>query len=135
MPSANTLLVLLFLEEEELIRTHRISLYHELGIKELKLLRYTVAEIANAQDRAIHKFFTDVQQQYDYMLGFEAKIQNLKSQIQIIEEMELRLATFTIILNSIILMQFDQIQGVTNVDVGSSNTFDVSQSYASIQLE
>jgi hypothetical protein len=110
------------LEEEELIRTHRISLYHELekigmGIKELKLLRYTVAEIANAnnipQDRAIHKFFTDVQQQYDYKLGFEAKIQNLKSQIQIIEEMELRLATFTIILNSIILMQFDQIQGVS----------------------
>ena len=65
------------LEQEELIHTHSISVYHELqkmgmGIKELKLLWYTVAEIANAnnipQDRASHKFFSDVQQQYDYKL-------------------------------------------------------------------
>ena len=52
-------------------------------------------------------------QQYDDKLGFEAKLQNLKLQIQIIEHMQLRLVTLTMIFNSIILMQFDQTQSVS----------------------
>jgi hypothetical protein len=61
-------------EEAELAHAHRISLYEELvkmgmGIKELKLLWHTIAEIAAAntitQDRASQKFFSDVEQQYD----------------------------------------------------------------------
>jgi hypothetical protein len=110
------------LSEEELIHTHRISLYDKLedmgmGIKELKLLHNTVVEIATAnnipEDRASQRFFSDVQQQYDYKLGFEAKLQNLKSEIQINEQTQLRLVTLTMIFNSIILMQFDQIQSVS----------------------
>lgn len=111
-----------YLAQEELIHTHRISLYHELekrgmGIKELKLLWHIVAEIAIAnnisQDRASQKFLTDVQQQYDDKLGFEAMLQNLKSEILKNEQMQLQIVAITAMLNSIILMQFDQIQQVS----------------------
>jgi hypothetical protein len=109
-------------KEAELVHAHRISLYEELekigmGIKELKLLRHTVAEISTAnkipQDRAVQRFFSDVEQQYDYMLGFESKIQNLKSEIEKNEHMQLQLANYTAMLNYLILSQFDQIQSVS----------------------
>jgi hypothetical protein len=110
------------LEQGELVHAHRISLYEELekmgmGIKELKLLRHTVAEIATAnnisQDQAGQKFFSDVQQQYDDKLGFEAKLQNLKSEIEKNEHLRLQLVSFTAMLNSLIQTQLDQIQSVS----------------------
>jgi hypothetical protein len=79
------------LEKEALVHNYRISLYQDLdlmgmGIKELKLLWNTVKEIAAANNisepDACTKFFSDVRQQYDDKLGFEGKVQNLKSEIQ-----------------------------------------------------
>jgi len=110
------------LEQGELVHAHRISIYEELekmgmGIKELKLLRHTVAEIATAnkisEDKAVQRFFSDLEQQYDYMLGFESKIQNLKSEIEKNEHMRLQFANFTAMLNYLIMWQFDQIQSVS----------------------
>jgi hypothetical protein len=78
------------LEAEELVHAHTISIYEDLeamgmGIKQLKLLRYTVEEIATAnnisKDSASQKFLADVQEQYDDKLGFESKLMALKSEI------------------------------------------------------
>jgi hypothetical protein len=68
-----------------------ISKYEELesmgfGLKELKKLCHTVREIAEANKRsphdAIQKFFADVENQYDEKLGFESRLENLRSEIQ-----------------------------------------------------
>jgi hypothetical protein len=107
------------LEQEESAHSYRISIYKDLekmgmGIKQLKLLLNTVAEIATAnnipQDKAIEKFFSDVQKQYDDKSGFELELQNLKSQIEKSERMQLELHDKAVALNSIILQQSDQIQ-------------------------
>jgi len=110
------------LEKEELVHSYRISIYEDLesmgmGIKELKLLWNTIKEIAAVNnisaDEASKKFFSDVIQQYDDKLGFEGKIQNLKSEIQKNEVVQCQLSAITAMLNSIILNQFDQIQAVS----------------------
>lgn len=110
-------------EEAELVHAHRISLYEELvkmgmGIKELKLLRHTIAEIATANkiplDKANQKFFFDVEEHYDYKLGFEAKLQNLKSEIEKNENVRLHAVNLTAMLNSPIQTQLEQIQNVSS---------------------
>jgi len=110
------------LKQEELVHSYRISIYEDLelmgmGIKELKLLWNTIKEIAAVNnisaDEASEKFFSDVIQQYDDKLGFEGKIQNLKSEIQKNEVVQCQLSAITVMLNSIILNQFDQIQAVS----------------------
>jgi hypothetical protein len=110
------------LEKEELVHSYRISIYEDLdlmgmGIKELKLLWNTIKEIAAVNNIAAYeasgKFFSDVRQQYDDKLGFEGKIQNLKSEIQKNEVVQCQLSAITAMLNSIILNQFDQIQAVS----------------------
>ena len=66
----------------------RLSVYDELeemgfGLKELKLLWHTITEIAEANnissDDAVQKFFKDVEEQYDDKLGFESKLDKLRS--------------------------------------------------------
>jgi hypothetical protein len=66
----------------------RLSVYDELeqmgfGLKELKLLRRTISEIAEANnisdEDAVQKFFKDVEEQYDDKLGFESKLDRLRS--------------------------------------------------------
>jgi hypothetical protein len=66
----------------------RISVYDELeqmgfGLKELKLLWHTITEIAEANnissDDAVQKFFKDIEEQYDDKLGFESKLDKLRS--------------------------------------------------------
>ena len=110
------------LEEEELSHSYTISIYRELekmgmGIKQLKLLRNTVTEIANANnvphDKATEKFFSDVQKHYDDMSGFELELQNSKSKVQESERMLLELNDKVTTLNSIILKQSDQIQQIS----------------------
>ena len=110
------------LEKEELVHSYRISIYQDLesmgmGIKELKLLWNTIKEIAAVNnisaDEASVKFFSDVRQHYDDKLGFEGKIQNLKSEIQKNEVVQCQLSAITATLNSIILNQYDQIQAVS----------------------
>jgi hypothetical protein len=114
------------LEAEKLAHSHSISIYYDLermmlGIKELKLLRNTVREIAAAnhipEDRASQKFFQDVQTQYDYKLGFETALQNLKADIQQNQQLEVQISTMISFLNSIMLQQFDQIQRVSGLSV------------------
>jgi hypothetical protein len=110
------------LEQEESAHSYSISIYKDLkkmgmGIKQLKLLVNTVAEIATAniisQDQATEKFFSDVQHQYDDKLGFEKKLQNLKSEIDKNERMQHELSDKATKLNSVILEQYNHIQQVS----------------------
>jgi predicted nucleic acid-binding Zn-ribbon protein len=75
---------------EQTVNSHRqrSSVYDELeqmgfGLKELKLLWHTITEIAEANnissEDAVHKFFKDVEEQYDDKLGFESKLDRLRS--------------------------------------------------------
>jgi len=68
----------------------KLSLNNELqamgfGIKELKLLRNTIKEIADANnippDQAQQKFYKDIEEQYDDKLGFESQLNKLRSEI------------------------------------------------------
>ncbi len=112
------------LEQEQLAHNYRISIYQELekmgmGIKQLKLLLHTVTEIATAnkisEDKATEKFFSDVQKHYDDKLGFEVELQNLKSEVEKSEHMQLELTNKTAALNSSILKQTDEIQQVSGI--------------------
>ena len=53
------------------------------GLKELKLLFHTINEIAVANnlsvDQASPKFYKDIEEQYDDKLGFELKLDKLRS--------------------------------------------------------
>ena len=77
----------------------------------------TIKEIVDANnisaDKASQKFFSDVIQHYDDKLGFEGKIQNLKSEIQKNELTRFQISGIIALLNSIILNQFDQIQSLS----------------------
>jgi predicted nucleic acid-binding Zn-ribbon protein len=77
---------------DQTIASHRqtLAVYYELeqmsfGLKELKLLRHTVVEIAKANNlsskEALQKFIKDVEEQYDDKLGFESKLDKLRSDI------------------------------------------------------
>jgi hypothetical protein len=110
------------LKQEELVHSYRISIYKDLEsmgmrIKELNLLWHTIREIAAAnkidQDKANEKFFSDILEQYDDKLGFEVTLQNLKSEIQKNELVQCQLSSTTVMLNSIVLAQFAQIQNVS----------------------
>jgi soluble cytochrome b562 len=110
------------LKQEELVHSIRISVYKDLesmgmGINELKLLWHSIREIATAnkldEDKASVKFFSDVREQYDDMLGFEVTLQNLKSDIQKNEVVQCQLSATTVMLNSIVMAQFAQIQNVS----------------------
>jgi DNA repair exonuclease SbcCD ATPase subunit len=53
-------------------------------LKELKLLRHTIDEISKANninsDQSVQKFFNDAEGQYDDKLGFESKLDKLRSE-------------------------------------------------------
>lgn len=55
------------------------------GLKELKALWYTTNEIAVANNIPIkdapHKFFKDIEEQYDNKLGFESKVESLRLEV------------------------------------------------------
>jgi hypothetical protein len=55
------------------------------GLKELKQLWHIINEIAEANnigsEDAVQKFFTDVEEQYDDKLGFESKLDKLRSDV------------------------------------------------------
>ena len=57
----------------------------DLVLKELKLLRNTFNEIADAnnipEDQACQKFFRNIEEDYDDKLGFESKLDKLRSDI------------------------------------------------------
>ncbi len=56
-----------------------------LGLKELKLLRNTINEIAYANnipaDQAQQKFYKDIEEHYDDKIGFELQLNKLRSEI------------------------------------------------------
>jgi hypothetical protein len=55
------------------------------GLKELKLLWHTINEISEANnitsEDTVQKFFKDVEEQYDDKLGFESKLDKLRSEL------------------------------------------------------
>jgi hypothetical protein len=76
------------LEEHVKSYNQRLSLYDELqnmrfGLKELKLLRNTINEIAQANnipaDQAQQKFYKDIEEHYDDKLGLELQLNKLRS--------------------------------------------------------
>jgi hypothetical protein len=78
------------LEEHVKSYNQKLSLYDELqamgfGLKDLKLLRNTFNEIAEAnkipQDQAQQKFYKDIEEHYDDKLGFELQLNKLRSEI------------------------------------------------------
>ena len=102
-----------FLQSDIDVHSLTISRYKELedmgfGYKVQKLLRHRVREIGFANqmhpDEAVGKFLRDLEEQYDDKLGFESKLNNLKSEIQKNEQMQLQLGLATGMLNSIIIL-------------------------------
>ena len=65
------------------------------GLHELSFLSNTVNEIASANDipskKAAKKFLADVEEQYDKKLGFESKIDKLKTELNKPDQQELNL--------------------------------------------
>jgi hypothetical protein len=81
------------LEEHVKSYNQKLSIYDELqymgfGLKELKLLRNTINEIAYANkiptDQAQQKFYKDIEEEYDDKLGFELQLNKLQSEIAIV---------------------------------------------------
>ena len=77
-----------------------ISIFKELdgmgfGLEELKLLWNTINEIAVANNMPLYeaqqKFFKDIEEQYDNKLGFESKVQNLKTEVNTMTQEKKRL--------------------------------------------
>ncbi|MGB7952982.1 MAG: hypothetical protein WCF23_03300 [Candidatus Nitrosopolaris sp.] len=105
-----------FLESEMDVHSQVISKFKELErmgfeLKVQKLLWHKVREIGDANyiepDKAVQKFMKDVEEQYDDMLGFGSRIQNLKSEIQKNEQVQFQLSAATAMLNSFIIAQFE----------------------------
>jgi predicted nucleic acid-binding Zn-ribbon protein len=78
---------------EELAYTHRLkeSLFKKLndwgfGLKELKMLFYTIKEIAAEnkmpENKAVQKFFEDIEKNYDDKLRYDSTLERLKSEIE-----------------------------------------------------
>jgi prefoldin subunit 5 len=65
------------------------------GLKELKLLRSAILEIADANNitrkDAGKRFFKDVEEHYDDKLGFESKIQGLQEEVNNLNQRKLKL--------------------------------------------
>jgi hypothetical protein len=59
-----------------------------LGFKDLKQLRYTILEIAEANnispDKAVLKFLDDIEKEYDNNLGFEKKVKEKKDKLDLL---------------------------------------------------
>lgn len=80
-------------EVEKLTSTHRQKelLFRQLrdmgfGLKELKLLFYTVKEVATEnkipEDKAVQKFLEDIEKNYDTILGYDSTLERIKSDIE-----------------------------------------------------
>ena len=83
------------------------------GFKELKQLSRTIKEIAAANNihetLAVKKFIADIDQQYDDKVGFESKVETLKSEILKNERDRQLYATASAFLNSAIIQQHEYI--------------------------
>jgi hypothetical protein len=78
------------LKEETSIHRQKESFLTQLknigfGLKELKLLFYTIKEVAAEnkipEDLAVQKFFSDIEKNYDNKLGLDSTLEQLRSQI------------------------------------------------------
>jgi hypothetical protein len=94
---------------QQMILSHNLTLatYQELeamgfGLKELKLLRQTIGEIAGANNIPAHdsvqKFLKDIKEQYDNKLGLELEIEKLQVEINTHSQEDARLRTQLLIL-------------------------------------
>ena len=77
-----------------------ISIFKDLdgmgfGLEELKLLWNTITEITVANNMPLNeaqrKFFKDIEEQYDKKIGFESKVQNLKTEVNTLTQEKKRL--------------------------------------------
>jgi hypothetical protein len=70
----------------QVLKTYKTLESLGFGLKELKILLNTVKEIAKANGispgYAIIKFFSEIEDDYDKLLGFKSKLENLRSEIQ-----------------------------------------------------
>ena len=92
------------------------------GFKGLKLLWHTIREIASENnidsDEAVRKFFKDLNEHYDYKLGFESKLETLQAEVNrlIEEEGRLRMELMTLRLVGPSLIKLMQ-RGVSEQDI------------------
>ena len=97
-----------------------------LGLKELKQLSYTIMESALAngmkvQD-SVKKFFTDLDKHYDNKLGFEKKVEELKSQIKDIEnQMPAYKQYLEFQVSAVSSLNYLNANGVSNTDIINMN--------------
>lgn len=87
------------LEEQISIHRQKVSFLIQLknmgiGLKELKLLVYTIIEVAAERKipeyLAVQKFFSDIEKNYDTKLGYDSTLEQRRCQI---EEMDRKLST------------------------------------------
>jgi hypothetical protein len=83
------------LQDKIYLHSESLPMYDELanlgfGSSELRMLRNLLVNIANSLDvyppLAVKKFFKDIETQYNTKLGFESQIENLKSELQTLND-------------------------------------------------
>ena len=96
-----------------------------IGLKELKQLSYTIMESALANDMrvedSVKKFFADLDKHYD-KLGFEKKVEELKSQVKDIEnQMPAYKQYLELQLGAVSSLNYLNANGVSNTDIINMN--------------
>ena len=99
------------------------------GLEELKLLHKTITDISSANNNiptndAIHKFFSDIKEQYDSRLGFESKIGKLKLELNGLSQKKSKLHE-----------QINAIPGIGPYLIRLLNTLDSSNNNSSSNIE
>lgn len=83
------------LQEQIDSHSQTITIYNDLedmglGLKQLKGLKYTIEEIAEANDmprkEAVERFLKDIEDQYDNKLGFQSKIEEAKTLVNTLKK-------------------------------------------------
>jgi hypothetical protein len=119
---------------QQMILSHNLTFatYQELeamgfGLKELKLLRQTIGEIAGANNIPAHdsvqKFLKGIEEQYDNKLGLELEIEKLQVEINKHSQEDARLRTQLLILPLVA----PSLTGLRQRGVGEHDIVDIAE--------
>ena len=117
--------------QTQIVNTYSELTGMNLGLKELKLLMSTITEIAQANnvpyDKAVSKFFKDIEEQYDEKLGFENKISEKRLELENINNNILN-SQFRLLFYSSIVPTLTYLlqNGLTEEDIVNINTICLS---------
>ena len=110
----------------QIINTFNELQINGLGLNELKQLSYTIMESALANDmevkNSVKKFFIDLDKDYNNKLGFEKKVNELKSQIEDIENQIPGYKQYMVLqIEAVSSLNNLNANGVTNIDIIKMN--------------